>query len=332
MLHILIAVIESEQCTKLSRLVEEMGYTVIGKATCQSEAMAVMEQGWPTVLLVDMHLGFGGNLLCSVHQQRVPVIPILLGECAGFDQAHHAMEKGAIGFLRKPIVVEELRQALQRAECRVLYLHAVHREFTVAQHFFEELEFLRPHELIQKHADILERFQSFEEVQPGERLGLLRIFYAKWHDVMRRRGVAYQVSFINMNEEEMVDRLQKLTEFWCAQVALSVSGKVKLNIRMACDFIQGHYKECYTLAEISERFGMSPSYFSAQLKQYTGYSFINYTNRIRIRNAKKLLLQPELKVYEVAEATGFDTLQYFNRVFKQLVQMTPGDYRRRSGI
>ncbi|WP_409342007.1 helix-turn-helix domain-containing protein [Paenibacillus sp. MBLB4367] len=106
----------------------------------------------------------------------------------------------------------------------------------------------------------------------------------------------------------------------------------KTAIRMACDYIREHYRDSFTLTEISERFGMSASYFSTQFKRTTGCSFIEYVNAIRIGKAKELLMRHNVMVYEVAHEVGFATVQYFNKIFKNAVRMTPGEFRKKLGV
>ena len=54
---------------------------------------------------------------------------------------------------------------------------------------------------------------------------------------------------------------------------------------------------------------------------------VEYMNRCRIRKAKQLLRDPSLKVYEVAEKTGFQEVSYFCKVFKELEGKTVKEFR-----
>ncbi|WP_010492680.1 helix-turn-helix domain-containing protein [Paenibacillus elgii] len=334
MLHVLIVEPYTGKRARIKKMVQEMGHIVVGEARDREEALGLMEQGWPTLLLTDLMLPRleGLALVSQVYEQRIPVVTIVLSDCTRFDYVRQSMQAGAIDYLLKPVKAEELRRALQRAEERVVYFHAAHREFVQAQQFFERLDLLQPGEVIQRHAEMIQSMQSFEEGQQGERLGLFRMLYAKWHYVLRKRGLNFDEPFLWEGEEEAIAYFQRLCEFWITQSASPADNSVKLNVKRACDYIRENYRSDHTLAEVSERFGMSVSYFSVQIKKYTGYSFVNYLNRVRIEKAKELLLQPNLKIYEVAGEVGYDTLQYFNKVFKQAVHMTPGEYRRKLGI
>jgi two-component system response regulator YesN len=55
-------------------------------------------------------------------------------------------------------------------------------------------------------------------------------------------------------------------------------------------------------------------------------------NQIRIDKAKHLLLEGDIKIYEVSEMVGFASLSYFNRTFKSISGKTPNEYRKHMGI
>ncbi|GJM76054.1 hypothetical protein HMSSN036_82700 [Paenibacillus macerans] len=98
------------------------------------------------------------------------------------------------------------------------------------------------------------------------------------------------------------------------------------------EYVQQNYAREITLGQIAEYTDLSVSRFCVLFKQHYGDSFINYLNKYRIEKAKQLLLEPDLKVYEVADMVGFSSLPYFNRLFKSLTDESPGEYRRSLGL
>lgn len=92
-------------------------------------------------------------------------------------------------------------------------------------------------------------------------------------------------------------------------------------------FINSHYYDSLTLPGISEQFYMSPYYLSRAFKKVTGFTFVEYINTTRIREAQKLLKETDFKIIEIAERTGFENIAHFGRTFKKLSRMTPMDYR-----
>jgi AraC-like DNA-binding protein len=64
-------------------------------------------------------------------------------------------------------------------------------------------------------------------------------------------------------------------------------------------------------------------------KKATGMTFTDYLGRVRVEKAKNLLLNPHLRVSEIAYAVGFQSLTHFNRVFRALTGQSPTDFREK---
>ena len=77
----------------------------------------------------------------------------------------------------------------------------------------------------------------------------------------------------------------------------------------------------------------SPRSFQRKFKNLTGYTPNEYIARKRIAAAQELLLKkPELAIGEVGFACGYIDNVYFSRKFRQIVQMTPKEWRLAKGL
>ncbi len=103
--------------------------------------------------------------------------------------------------------------------------------------------------------------------------------------------------------------------------------KGNLYIRKALRFMQDNYGEHLELAQVAEYVGLSPSYFSALFNQIVGVSFREQLCRIRVEESKRLLLQKDYSLVDIALAMGFPDQSYYCKVFKRIVGVTPGKYR-----
>ena len=79
--------------------------------------------------------------------------------------------------------------------------------------------------------------------------------------------------------------------------------------------------------ELARRVHLSPCYFSKLFKKQTGLTFTEYRRRARVEKAKRLLIDPHRRVSEVAFEAGFESIPYFNRVFRRFVTCSPSQYR-----
>ena len=98
-------------------------------------------------------------------------------------------------------------------------------------------------------------------------------------------------------------------------------------ITRAKAFIDEHQTESLSLGQVAKAVNSSPFYFCKLFKKATGLNFTDYLSRIRIERAKNLLLNPNLRVSEIAFEVGFQSLTHFNRVFKHTAGQSPTHYR-----
>lgn len=93
-------------------------------------------------------------------------------------------------------------------------------------------------------------------------------------------------------------------------------------------YIEQHPHEEITLQDISERFYLSREYISRKFKQETNGNLSDFIAEVRIKRAKELLANGQLKIAQVAELVGFQDEKYFSRVFKKRTNCSPNDYRK----
>ena len=98
-------------------------------------------------------------------------------------------------------------------------------------------------------------------------------------------------------------------------------------ITRARDFISKNQGEALSLGQVARAVNTSTFYFCKMFKKATGLNFTDYVSRTRIEKAKNLLLNPNLRVSEIAFEVGFQSLTHFNRVFKKLSGESPTTYR-----
>ncbi|MDQ0091534.1 AraC-like DNA-binding protein [Paenibacillus anaericanus] len=94
------------------------------------------------------------------------------------------------------------------------------------------------------------------------------------------------------------------------------------------DYLNRHYDEQHTIQQISQKFYISPSYFCKTFKENTGFTFTEYLNNVRIKEACTLLTRGNVKVAAIAESVGFESLTHFGRIFKEITGMAPLKYRK----
>ncbi|MGP7818826.1 response regulator transcription factor [Niallia sp. 01092] len=97
----------------------------------------------------------------------------------------------------------------------------------------------------------------------------------------------------------------------------------------ALEYIASHYTENLTLQSVADTVHLSKSYFSLYFKKKTGRNFVDYLIDLRIREAKRLLVENESRIYDIATAAGFNDAKYFSKLFKKVTGLTPNAYREK---
>jgi len=84
----------------------------------------------------------------------------------------------------------------------------------------------------------------------------------------------------------------------------------------------------WEVSDVADNLEITPEYLSTLFNKEVGLNFTTFVKRFRISHAKRLLKGSELKIYQIASEVGYNDPKYFNRVFKEEVGISPGDYRQ----
>lgn len=101
-------------------------------------------------------------------------------------------------------------------------------------------------------------------------------------------------------------------------------------IKEAMAYINENYSESVTLNDLSAVVNVSTYYLSRMFKKETGLNLTEYLNEVRLNAAKNLLLNTDLKLYEIGERVGISDPHYFSRLFKKHVGQTPTQFKEMS--
>lgn len=101
-------------------------------------------------------------------------------------------------------------------------------------------------------------------------------------------------------------------------------------VKIAADYAARHYREAVGLGDAAEAAGVNSTYLSYLFSQEMGIGFANYLLNLRMEHVKKLLRETNLKMWQVAEESGFNDYHYFSKVLKKAEGMSPAQYRKHS--
>ena len=136
-------------------------------------------------------------------------------------------------------------------------------------------------------------------------------------------------SLIRKNRE-LYEKLRKL--LLSEQERPVISGDMQERMGRVCDFIKQNFREEISRELIAETIGMNPDTFSRVFNQFAGKGLSDYTNELRVEEAKRLLLESDITVTRISIDTGFDNLRTFNRSFRKITGMSPLEYRNNKKV
>ena len=99
-------------------------------------------------------------------------------------------------------------------------------------------------------------------------------------------------------------------------------------LRDAVLYIEGHYGDNITLSDISTNTGINHTTLTALMKEELGCTAIEYLMKYRITVAKKQLAFTNVPIKDIANMVGFKTVQHFGRIFKEITDTTPAEFRK----
>jgi AraC-like DNA-binding protein len=96
------------------------------------------------------------------------------------------------------------------------------------------------------------------------------------------------------------------------------------------DYLNEHYCEAFSMAELCRRVDMSESSFSRYFRRATGNTFTNFVNQLRVHKACLLLMETDRPITNICFDAGFNNVANFNRRFLEVKGMTPKDFRQQA--
>ena len=113
-----------------------------------------------------------------------------------------------------------------------------------------------------------------------------------------------------------------------ADIHLSKSERNIKRLMPVFEAIRKNPAKAMSVQDAASLSNFSESYFMNVFKQVSGTSFINYLKKTRLENARVMLLGTDMSILEIAENSGFESVSYFIRAFKEFYKISPLQYRK----
>ncbi len=142
---------------------------------------------------------------------------------------------------------------------------------------------------------------------------------------------SYVKQFMELEGNQIIELAFKsffnLTNYVKPQTSIDYTNHI---VKATKEYLENHYTEDISLEDMASQVNISPQYFSKLIKKTTGFNFIDWLSMLRVKKAKELLTDSSLTVKEVCFMVGYKDPNYFSRIFKKRIGLTPSEYVKTS--
>lgn len=161
--------------------------------------------------------------------------------------------------------------------------------------------------------------------------GLIKELWKHLSDIYPWLAYLVGQPFSEIEQQPTIELVAVMNQF------LEISHKYELckldgTINKVCVLVtQGIHQ--YNISDwVSEQLGLSKEYISKQLKIKIGMTLNEFITMVKLEQAKNLLMHSNQKVYEISEALGYSTVDYFTKLFRQYTGVTPAKFKKDLGL
>lgn len=145
-------------------------------------------------------------------------------------------------------------------------------------------------------------------------------------EIFRDRNNGYRSLYELGSVPQILEWLGVFRDGLCANFAARNKDYKNHIVVQVKRYINEHVREKLTLNKVAEVFNISPNYLSGLFSKYNEVGFSDYINQSKVDEAKRMMRDGALKIYEISDLLDFESAFYFSRVFKKVTGVSPRDY------
>lgn len=325
-----------------------LGFEEIFEASNGLEALEIVKKEKPDLIFTDIKMPkMNGIELIDAVKAMYPDTVILVLSC--MNDSHYIRE--ALKFNRALDYI--MKMTMTSDELIPILLKAIHyipdsSKKTAQDKVYKSIvtadEFKRLRNAIDDYAqeDMIEIIEMI-----FDRALLLRISkeqFVEWIQLFglfstKLKELDLDLDQLEMNHQHVYDYLAQATnlddlktrfvafiKIYYASIKMSKGIYLGVEVRQVLIMVRKNYAANLKLGDLAQDIGLNESYLSRLFKKQMGMNFSDYLNQVRLSEAKKMILNQEYPLYEIAEYVGYNSESYFSRIFKQYEGVTPKQF------
>lgn len=346
--------------TELKRLKLWRGnseFKIVDTASNGKEALQLLRKNSYDIVLTDIRMPVvdGLQLLREIKKDKLCPCVVIISEYSEFAYARQGIVLGAFDYLVKPATDETMIELLKRtkvfldniknAESKQLsdtetlirdnseWAYSTADEKQIIKHLINKEDyaiklFSITTENIYKvlstdiiKADIITR-KMYHNIIAG--------VFNNFNWLKDYMGIEFFETIDYINDESSSDFIQ----FYCRKITylLNFLKKFYLEtsdelIKNICEYILKNHNSDLKLKVIAEKFYINNTYLSNTFAIKSGTRFNDYVTMVKMARARYLLINTQLKTYEIGYEIGYHDINYFSKLFKRYYGENPSEYR-----
>lgn len=328
---------------------KELGMTVAGEAEDGEQAIQLVKQHQPHIIITDMRMpGTDGvELLQTLSGQYPQIKVIVVSGYDDFNYAKHAIRHRAADYLLKPVNPDELNgvlakcaKELEKVESAPESWEAYPPSFAGDFSLFQQQARLRFNDLnIQSLREWFQQLQQkleHSEINRPRQLGRVAYELQALLDELCVSNGLYEGREATALPPSTALASIESTIAWIAtpyyqaleQLIAQRKFKNKLNLNEVKQYMEQHCMEMITLEQLAQIFFVSKEYLSKVFKKEYEVNVTDYVVQLRMTRAKEWVMDEQIPFKHIAEMAGYEDVSYFYRVFKKHFGVSPGEMRK----
>lgn len=343
------------QVKRLKLWGENSGFIISAEARNGHEALAKLADSPVDLVITDIKMPKidGLELLAKIMNDKLCPCVVLMSDYSDFDYVRQGLILGAFDYMKKPIDEREFNKVLLRAKDVIMdrkrEQERLHENLgEQAEEFLYETGIRQISELIgdeeKKVMDVAsDTADKIGKVLCYDLIKVESVFNNTLSEIVKAVFENYKwlARFLDGSEINYIDFSQG-KEFEAVKASFIHAVKSfneylnKLQnglhktdlIGQVSLYVLENIDEDISLKTVADGLFINKTYLSEAFKQKTGVSFIGYITMIKMERAQKLIREGNLKVYEISDRLGFKDVEYFSKLFKKHMGVTPSEYRQ----
>lgn len=319
---------------------ENSNFRIKKQARNGREALEILEKETFDLIITDIRMPIidGLELIKLIREKGDKTAVILSSTYSDFEYAKKGLQLGAIDYIVKPFSEEDLLKALLTTEKVFLEKEKEAKKIITGDSIFEEKIYKWFNDIIHYeknrnelitdfYKELKEVFPEKTEIYPKLINNILNEIWNHvcrtfpWITCIENFNLTFGNEELHLDVEEKIERLQVIVKQYELNKYDSIINKI-------CSIIVENISNEKILDLVSLEVGLSRDYIGKLFRSKLGITIGEYCTIAKIQYAKKMLQDSNMKIYEISEFLGYSTVDYFSKLFKNNVGLTPMQYRK----